>query len=118
MHLQRLEELKEAGPRQRADLQRLQDMCSALVQDQEALKASIDRAEKLHGNLQSRCAPCLGVTSAATFRALQGPSCPGFWCCSSARTIERHACFLDFCTVLPLYNIVYSARTFHSTDGA
>ena len=64
MNLQRLKELKEAGPGQTADLQRLQDMCSALMQDQEALRASIDRAEKLHGNLQSRCAAMFAVSSA------------------------------------------------------
>ena len=74
MYLQRLKELKEAGPAQRADLQRLQDMCSALTQDQEALRASIDRAEKLHGNLQSRCAASLAMSSAAMICALRCPS--------------------------------------------
>lgn len=64
MNLQRLKELREAGPGQKADLQRLQDMCSALMQDQEALRASIDRAEKLHGNLQSRWAAIVAVNSA------------------------------------------------------
>ena len=64
MNLQRLKELNEAGPGQKADVQRLQDMCSALMQDQEALRASIDRAEKLHGNLQSRCAAIVAVISA------------------------------------------------------
>ena len=86
MTLQRLKELREAGPEQKADLQRLQDMCSALVQDQEALRASIDRAEKLHGNLQSRCAANLAVTSAAVLRMLVGLSGLSSCCCKSART--------------------------------
>ena len=102
MNLQRLRELKEAGPGQRADLQRLQDMCSALTQDQEALRASIDRAEKLHGNLQSRCAASLAMSSAAMICALHCLPGPSFWCRSSARKLSRHVCFLEFCAVLPL----------------
>lgn len=58
MHLQRLKELREAGAAQKADLERLQGMCAGLAQEREAFGYSLDRAQKLHGNLQRRCARC------------------------------------------------------------
>lgn len=53
--MQRLKELKEAGAKQKEDLERLRDLCSSVEQDREAFRSSLDRAEKLHNNLQSRC---------------------------------------------------------------
>ena len=55
MGVQRLKELQETGAREKDNLERLQELCSGLEQDREAFKGSLDRAEKLHNNLQSRC---------------------------------------------------------------
>ena len=59
MMVQRLKELQETGAREKDNLDRLQDLCISLEQDREAFKGSLDRAEKLHKNLHSRCSSTL-----------------------------------------------------------
>lgn len=54
MIVQRLKELQVTGAKEKNNLDRLQDLCSGLEQDREAFKGSLDRAERLHNNLQSR----------------------------------------------------------------
>lgn len=51
---QRAEELKQAGEAQLHQLERLTDLYTAVQQSQESLVARLDRAAKLHANLQSR----------------------------------------------------------------
>lgn len=71
MMVQRLKELQETGAKEKGNLDRMQDLCSSLEQDREAFKGSLDRAEKLHKNLQSRCSSSLWSGS-DTCEALPG----------------------------------------------
>lgn len=52
--LQRLEEFGQAGEAQLHQLERLLDLFGAVQLSQESLEARMDRAAKLHANLQSR----------------------------------------------------------------
>ncbi len=52
--LQRLKELGQAGEAQLHQLERLTDLFGAVQHSQECLEARVDRAAKLHANLQSR----------------------------------------------------------------
>lgn len=53
-HAQRADELKQAGEAQLHQLERLTDLYTAVQQSQASLVARLDRAAKLHANLQSR----------------------------------------------------------------
>ena len=64
--VQRLRELRETGAREKDNLDRMQDLCSSLEQDREAFKGSLDRAQKLHRNLQSRCSLWSGSDTCQT----------------------------------------------------
>ena len=51
-----MEELKAAGEAQLHQLERMTDLHAAVQHSQDTLVARLDRASKLHANLQSRCA--------------------------------------------------------------
>lgn len=55
--MQRVEELKQAGEAQLHQLERMNDLHAAIQQSQASLIARLDRATKLHANLQSRWGP-------------------------------------------------------------
>ena len=57
VRMQRVEELKQAGEAQLHQLERMNDLHAAIQQSQASLIARLDRATKLHANLQSRWGP-------------------------------------------------------------